>query len=360
LAQKPLTIGGQAIIEGVMMRGPNGYAMSVRRADGSIRTESTPHHPLTVRKPWLNLPILRGAVGLVEMMTIGMKALEFSAQEAERGEAAKEAAAKGLDLPHDDSPEKPISKWALALTLTFSLVVGLVMFNVLPNLATAFIAFLTGTGDRVLLEEHHPIVYNLISGVIRLIIIVGYIWAISLMNDVKRLFQYHGAEHKVVSAFESGKELTVAHAQSFTTLHPRCGTTFIALTMMVAIFVFAFFAYALMWVWPEFGNIPFWPRKAILILGHIAVMPLVAGVCFEVLRLGGRYRNNLFLKAIITPGYWFQRLTTSNPDDSMVEVAIRSLESALALPVPALAEATVKGVAPTRSDEMPEEAAAVG
>ena len=341
-----------------MMRGPNGYAMSVRRADGTIRTESTPHHPLTVRKPWLNLPVLRGAVGLVEMMSIGMRALEYSAQEAERGEAAVEAAKKGL--PHEEGQEKPISKWALALTLTFSLVVGLVMFNVLPNLATAFIAFLTGTGDKVLLEEHHPIVYNLISGVIRLIIIVGYIWAISQMKEVKRLFRYHGAEHKVVSAFESGKELTVAHAQSFTTLHPRCGTTFIALTMMVAVLVFAFFAHALMWVWPEFGDLRFALRKTILILGHIAVMPLVAGVCFEVLRLGGRYRNNLFLKAIITPGYWFQRLTTSEPDDSMVEVAIRSLESALALPVPALAEANVKGVVTVRGDEMPDEAAAVG
>ena len=365
MAQQPLTIGGQAIIEGVMMRGPHGYAVSVRRGDGTIRTEITPHHPLIVRRPGLNIPVLRGAVGLLEMMTIGMKSLEFSAQEAEKDERARaeaeKAAKEGAAPPDAAEPEadKPISKLALFLTLAFSIVVGLVMFNVIPNLATAFIAHITGTGDKVLLEEQHPVAYNVISGVIRLFIIVGYIWAISLMSDVKRLFQYHGAEHKVVSAFEAGNGLTVANAQKFTTLHPRCGTTFIALTMMVAVLVFAVFAYALMWVWPGFADLRFAWRKTILILGHIAIMPVVAGVCFEVLKLGGRYRSNLLLKLLITPGYWFQRLTTREPDDSMVEVAIRSLESALAIPAPALAPAAVKTVERMESRaEMPGAAAA--
>ncbi len=331
MPQPPLTIGGQAVIEGVMMRGPHGYAIACRRADGTIRTEITPHRALTVRKKWLNLPVLRGAVGLVEMLTIGMKSLEFSAQEAERGEREKEAALAGTAA--SGSPEeKPLSRAALAATMALSLAIGITMFVVIPNIATHFAAVIAGAGDRPLLEEQRPILYNLISGFIRLLIVVGYIWAISLMKDVRRLFQYHGAEHKAVSCFEAGRDLTPREVQKFTTLHPRCGTTFIAITLMVAIVVFAVFAKVLLFFWPGFAELAFAARKAILIFGHVAIMPVVAGVCFEILRLGGRHRNNPLLQVFLQPGYWFQRLTTREPDDSMVEVAINALQSALAIP----------------------------
>jgi uncharacterized protein YqhQ len=339
LPQAPLTIGGQAVIEGVMMRGPNGYAISVRRHDGTILTETTPGIPLTRRKKWLNLPILRGAVGLVEMMTIGMKSLEFSANEAEKSDrerAAHEVArAEGREPEAVEHEDKPLSRLALAATLALSLVIGLTMFVVIPNIATHFLGVLFGSGDKPLLEEQTPVLYNIVSGFIRLLIVVGYIWAISFLPDVRRLFQYHGAEHKAVSAFEGGRELTVANVQPFTTLHPRCGTTFIAITLIVAVLVFAVFANVLMAVWPGFAQLRFVVRKTLLISGHILIMPLVAGVCFELLRLGGKYGNNIFLKILITPGFWFQRLTTKEPDDSMVEVSISALKSALAIPAPA-------------------------
>jgi uncharacterized protein YqhQ len=338
LPQTPLTIGGQAVIEGVMMRGPNGYAISVRRHDGSIRTEVSPGIPLARRVKWLNLPVLRGAVGLIEMMGIGLKSLEFSANEAEKGDrekAALEAArAEGRDHTPGDAEEKPISRIALALTLAFSLVIGLTMFVVVPNLATHFLGVLVGPGQTPLLEEQKPVLYNIVSGFIRLLIVVGYIWAISFLPDVRRLFQYHGAEHKAVTAFENGRDLTVENVQPFTTLHPRCGTTFIAITLIVAVLVFAVFANVLVALWPAFAELRFAWRKTILILGHILIMPVVAGVCFELLRLGGKYRNNLLLKMLIAPGFLFQRLTTKQPDDSMVEVAITALQSALAIPAP--------------------------
>ena len=339
--KKNLTVGGQAVIEGVMMRGPEGYAIAVRRADGNINKAVHPHTPLGRRYPFFKLPIVRGAAGLFEMMAIGMRSLEFSAQQAslddpEVGKKIAEAEAAsiitGVGPEILPAGEKPISKAALAGTMAFSLTLGLAMFVVVPNISTHFLGKLTTSSGQPFLEENTPLAYNLISGAIRMTIIVGYIWLISLMPDVKRLFQYHGAEHKAVSAFEAGKELTVPNVRPFTKLHPRCGTTFIAITLIVAIITFAFFARLLVAIWPDFYQFAFWPRKMMLIAGHILIMPLVAGVCFELLRLGGKYTNNILLKLLITPGFWFQHLTVREPDDSMIEVAIESLKAALAIP----------------------------
>lgn len=330
-AVKPVTVGGQAVIEGVMMRSANGYAVAVRRANGKIEHEASQHIPIARKYPIFKLPILRGAVGLVEMMSIGMKTLEFSAQKAALDDPSTKADAD------DDKPA--MSKLAVAGTMALSLSIGLVIFAVIPNIATHWISKLLAGGGDHLLEENSPIVYNLISGAIRMVIIVGYMWLISLSPDIKRMFRYHGAEHKAVSAFEAGKELTVENVRPFTIFHPRCGTTFIAITLMVAILTFAVFAKVLVAVWPEFAEYSFGVRKTILILGHILVMPIVAGLCFELLRLGGKYTNNILLKILITPGYWFQRLTVKEPDDSMIEVAIFSLNRALALPEPAPAAA---------------------
>lgn len=335
-----ITVGGQAVIEGVMMRSANGYAVAVRRADQSIETDVNHHIPLGRRYPIFKYPVIRGAAGLFEMMAIGMKSLEFSAQQAALDDPAEieKRKAKGENtdgMPAKDEP--PMSKLALALTMAFSMGMGLTLFVVVPNLATHFLGMLFMPNGEPILEENSPLIYNLISGFVRMTIIVGYIWGISFMPDVKRLFRYHGAEHKAVSAFEAGKELTVDNVRPFTIFHPRCGTTFIAITLMVAILTFAFFAQILLAVWPEFAEFSFPARKAMLIFGHILLMPLVAGLCFELLRLGGRFPRNPFLKILITPGYWFQHLTVNHPDDSMIEVAIVSLKEALGVREPALA-----------------------
>jgi len=378
-AARQVTVGGQAVIEGVMMRGANGWAVAVRRADQSIDTTVNPHVPLARRYPVFKLPILRGAAGLFEMMAIGMKSLEYSAQQAalddpaevaKREKAAEAAAgsaaatvAGGIGLAasgaaaveHGEKPDAPpMSKAALAATMAFSIGLGLVLFVVVPNLAAHFLGRVFSPDHQPILEENSPLAYNLISGFVRICIIVGYIWAISLMPDVKRLFRYHGAEHKAVSAFEAGKDLTVENVRPFTIFHPRCGTTFIAITMMVAILTFAFFARVLVAVWPDFATFSFPARKAMLILGHIILMPLVAGLCFELLRLGGRFPKNPLLLILITPGYWFQRLTVKEPDDSMIEVAIQSLKEALAIREPAPAA----NAAPAMSTSSAEVAAA--
>lgn len=333
---KQITVGGQAVIEGVMMRGAHGYAVAVRRADNSIDIDVNTHIPLARRYPVFKYPVIRGAAGLFEMMGIGMKSLEYSAQQAALDDPKEQEKRKAQGKA--DSDEPVMSKMALAATMAFSLCVGLGIFVVIPNLATHYLGVLLN-GDPIL-EEVTPLRYNLISGAIRILIIVGYIWAISLMPDVKRLFRYHGAEHKAVSAFEAGKDLTVENVRPFTIFHPRCGTTFIAITLMVAILTFAVFANVLTSIWPAFNDMPFWPRKIFLIFSHIVLMPLVAGLCFELLRLGGRFPKNPLLHLLITPGYWFQRLTVKQPDDSMIEVAIVSLKEALGIrePVPAAAD----------------------
>ncbi len=317
---RPLMVGGQALIEGVMMRAPQGVAMAVRRPDGSIVVRAEPYKPLTKRHKWLGLPIIRGAVSLFEMLLIGYRALEFSALEASR-ENSEDAVDKSSSS----------SKRELVFSIFIGVALAIGLFVVLPNLATHFSALpFAGRGQR-LLEEHSPVLYNLISGAIRIAIFVAYVWLISRMPEVRRMFQYHGAEHKTVSAYEAGLPLTVEHARRFSTFHPRCGTTFVAIVLLVAVFVFAVFARVLLAVWPSFADLPFAARKVLLIAGHIVLMPIVAGVCFELLRLGGRYPNNPLAKVFLVPGYWFQRLTTKEPDDSMLAVAIVALEHAFAV-----------------------------
>lgn len=297
--------------------------MAVRRPDSSIVVWSEPYVPVTERRPWLRWPILRGAASLIEMLLIGFRALEFSAIESSRTSSSTDEAGRS-------GPEHATSRSELLLSLGLGLALAIGLFVVLPNLATHFSALPFSGGQGRLLEEQSPILYNLIAGAIRIALFVGYVWVISRMEEIRRMFQYHGAEHKTVSAYEAGLPLTVDNVRPFSTFHPRCGTTFIAIVLLVAILVFAVFARVLVWSWPQFATLGFGWRKAILILGHILLLPIVAGVCFEFLRLGGRYPNHPLVKVFLMPGYWFQRLTTKEPDDSMIEVAICALEHALA------------------------------
>ena len=284
--EKPL-VGGQAVIEGVMMRGFGKVATAVREPDGNINVQVKNVSSITERFPILKLPLLRGAVSLFESLILGMKSLSFSAQAA--GEEDEQLTDREL-----------IGTVILAIALACGL------FLAIPTFAAKF--FHTLTDD--------PIILNLAEGFLRLIIFLAYLFAISQMKDIQRVFQYHGAEHKTIFCYEADLPLTVENVKKFPRLHPRCGTAFLLIVMLVSIFVFAFLG---------------WPDLWLRILSRIILLPLVAGLSYEIIRFAARSENSL-IKAAIMPGLWLQYLTTREPDDSMIEVAIKSLEAVTPTP----------------------------
>jgi uncharacterized protein YqhQ len=293
--QRDAPVGGQAVLEGVMMRGVSTWAVATRK-DGEIAVETHPVVSWTRRSRALRWPVIRGVVALGQSLSIGFKALEVSANaQAEPDEA-------------------PISKptWALTIVAALALAVGL--FFVVPVLLTSVIK---GWLDSSLL-------FWLVEGLLRTVIFLGYIVLLSRQKDLRRLFQYHGAEHKVISTYESGLELTPANAQGFSRLHPRCGTSFLLVVMIVAIFVFA----------PV--GLPAW---YILLATRIIGVPLVTGLSFEVIKFAGRNRGKAWVQLIIWPGMQLQKLTTREPEDEQVEVAIAALEAVLAVEDPRNASA---------------------
>ncbi|MEQ2867449.1 DUF1385 domain-containing protein [Selenomonas noxia] len=279
-----LAVGGQAVIEGVMMRDAAKTATAVRLPNGEIAVEMHPVTSIRDRYPVLNLPLIRGSVIMVESLVIGMRALSFSAQAA--GEE-----------------DEQMTKKEIALTILFALVLASVLFIVIP----------TGAAHLAAAYTNDPIVFNLIEGGIRLAIFLLYIWGISWMGGIRRVFQYHGAEHKTIHCYEAGEALTVENVQKFPRLHPRCGTNFLLIVMVIAIVFHVFFG---------------WPDLWLRILSRLAVLPVVAGVSYEIIRFAGRSENRI-VRILITPGLWLQYLTTRPPDDEMVEVAIESLKAVL-------------------------------
>ena len=279
-----LAVGGQAVIEGVMMRDANKTATAVRLPNGDIEVETHPVTSIRDRYPVLNLPLIRGSVIMVESLVIGMRALSFSAQAA--GEE-----------------DEQMTKKEIALTILFALVLASVLFIVIP----------TGAAHLAAAYTNDPIVFNLIEGGIRLAVFLLYIWGISWMGGIRRVFQYHGAEHKTIHCYEAGEALTVENVQKFPRLHPRCGTNFLLIVMVIAIVFHVFFG---------------WPDLWLRILSRLAVLPVVAGVSYEIIRFAGRSENRI-VRILITPGLWLQYLTTRPPDDEMVEVAIESLKAVL-------------------------------
>ncbi len=279
-----LAVGGQAVIEGVMMRDAAKTATAVRLPNGEIAVEMHPVTSIRDRYPVLNLPLIRGSVIMVESLVIGMRALSFSAQAA--GEE-----------------DEQMTKKEMALTILFALVLASVLFIVIP----------TGAAHLAAAYTNDPIVFNLIEGGIRLAIFLLYIWGISWMGGIRRVFQYHGAEHKTIHCYEAGEALTVENVQKFPRLHPRCGTNFLLIVMVIAIVFHVFFG---------------WPDLWLRILSRLAVLPVVAGVSYEIIRFAGRSENRI-VRILITPGLWLQYLTTRPPDDEMVEVAIESLKAVL-------------------------------
>lgn len=278
-------VGGQAVIEGVMMRYREKMAIAVRKPDKQIFLHQEALRPAGTRYPALRLPVLRGMVAFVEALVLGVRALTISASQA----AADE--------------EEELTAWQLALTVAFAMALAISLFFLLP---TVIVRLLAGPGPGT------PLLLNLLEGGIRISIFLGYVYLISRLKDIERVFQYHGAEHKAIFCFEAGESLTVDNARAFSAVHPRCGTSFLLLVMAVSILLFSFFG---------------WPDLVQRLLLRLTMLPLVAGIAYELIQLAGRYRIFCYLTA---PGLWLQRLTTREPDDQQLEVALRALQSVVA------------------------------
>ncbi len=311
-------IGGQALLEGVMMRSPHAYAIAVRKPSGEVVTHAEPLHRLSEKHPWMGWPLVRGVATLAQAMALGFRALRFSANvalEAEeaRAEAEAKAATKSEAKPEAAAPAEgkkklEISGWMMAVNVLFSLGFFIFFYKFLPLVATTKLQALSPVFSG-------PVMFNLVDGVIRIALFLLFIWAVSLWADIKRVYRYHGAEHKTVYAFESRKPLSIEHAQSFSTYHPRCGTSFLMTVMLISILFYALAPVE-----------TFWSRFAV----RIVLLPVIAGVSFEIIRFSAKYRTSLF--ALMTlPGLWLQRITTQPPDNSMVECAIVALNQSMEL-----------------------------
>jgi len=303
-----ISVGGQAVIEGVMMRAPNALAIAVRKPNGEVAVKEDVWRSLSNRLKFLKWPLIRGSVVFLEALINGLQALSYSANQALEEEKGKKA--------------DKLSSFALTLVMVVAFGVGLLFFVVIPHYLTGFLGQFFGRDLSV-----DSILFHLIDGVIKVFFFVSYIYFISFMKDIRRIFQYHGAEHKCIFAYENGDELTVSNCQKYSTLHPRCGTAFLLLVFLVSIFLFSVI-------------FPFLPKfldlgKTLENLVYIGIkMPLlfpIAGLAYEVIKISGKKPDHPLLKWIITPGLWLQRLTTRPPSDDQVEIALHALQGALRL-----------------------------
>ncbi len=300
-----LLVGGQALIEGVMMRSPGAYGVAVRRPDGSLAFLRGKVASLAARSPFLRaflkLPVLRGVAVLFQSLALGIRALNFSAAEA--------MAEPGREAEPTVSPPPEKSGWAIAGSMSIGLAVGAGVFLLLP-------LWLTQLAERTLYAgQLSNLAFNLIDGALRALFFLGYIFAISRLKDIHRVFQYHGAEHKVVFNYERRLPLTVENARAQSRLHPRCGTSFLLFVLLVSILVFAFI-----------------PKAAPLLVklgGRLLLVPVIAGLSYEVLRFTAKHRAAPLFSLLVAPGLALQRITTQEPTDDMLEVAIAALECAL-------------------------------
>lgn len=308
-ALKPMAVGGQAVLEGVMMRAPGMVATAVRRANGEIVVRKEPHTSLSDRYRILKLPILRGAVGLIEMMAIGIRTLNFSAEIAmEDGDLRTGTSGNGSQRLQNTWRDN----LRLSATVAFSLAVGVAVFFVTPLAVTTFFFDV----------EQEPLWFNLIAGGVRIALLLGYLAGISMLKDIRRLFEYHGAEHKAVFAFEKGEALTVEAAARQSRFHPRCGTSFLLIVMFVAIVLFSVLDALLIQWW---GDV----NVALRVTTHLPLIPLVGGVSYEFIRVSAKHSETSLGKLLVAPGLWLQRITTKEPDPSQLEVALAALRCAV-------------------------------
>lgn len=291
MSKNPISVGGQAVIEGVMMRSPTYYATAVRTPQGRIVIQKNRFRGLTSRFRFLNIPIIRGAINLVETMWIGIQSLSYSATQA-------------IDETETSKPKKGGFKQTLSIlgSIVFALGMGFLLFFLIPLWLTE------------LLPVENGIWFNLIDGVFRLAIFLAYILAIAQWKEMRRIFQYHGAEHKTIYVFENGQDLTIDNARPYTTLHPRCGTSFLLVVMLVSIVVFAFL-----------GKPQTWGDRFF----RFAMIPVIGGISFEFIKLSAKEKLAPYLKPATWPGLMLQKVTTSEPSDDMLEVAIAALDACL-------------------------------
>jgi uncharacterized protein YqhQ len=283
-------IGGQAVLEGVMMRGPSNWSLAVRKPDGEIAQLSHEIHSVMARHRFFRLPVIRGIIALGESLAIGFRALAISANYAAQEEG------------DDDEVSTEIGRGALIFAFAIAIGFALLLFKVTPALLTSWLPIET-TG-----------VFVVVEGLIRVTLFIAYLAVISLLPDLRRVFQYHAAEHKAINAYEAGDELEPERVQRYSLIHPRCGTAFLLWVMVIAIFVFAFFGQPA-WYW--------------LITSRILLLPLIAGIAYELIRFAGKHTGNSILMTLLAPGLWLQRLTTREPTLDQLEVSISALKDVL-------------------------------
>jgi len=291
-------VGGQAVLEGVMMRSPHAWAIACRKPSGQVEVHSEPLERLSEKHKWMGWPIVRGVITLGHAMGLGFRALRFSANVA-------------LDELQPDKPKEKkleVSGWIATVNIIFSVGFFIFMYKYLPLLAATE------------LKKYNPalsgqIVFNLVDGLIRLLLFLLFIWGVSFLKDIRRVYEYHGAEHKTVFAFENGDELNAPNVQRYSTYHPRCGTSFLMTVMLISIGFYMLIPVT-----------TFWARFAV----RIALLPVITGVSYEIIRFAAKHRGSLFAM-MTTPGLWLQRITTQRPSDDQAECAIVALDNAMSL-----------------------------
>jgi uncharacterized protein YqhQ len=287
-----LRVGGQAVIEGVMMRSPHSMAVAVRKPNGEIVVKRERLNFFSEKKLFSKFPLVRGVMNLLSALVLGMKALNFSANQS-------------LE------EEKEVSSWTMGFTFVFALCFGILLFFLVPLFLTKWLRF------AIPMVSTSGILFNLVDGIIRLMIFLAYLWAISFFKEIRRIFQYHGAEHKSIFAFEAGEVLMPDRVKSYSHLHPRCGTSFLLIVMVVSIFVFALVPHQL-----SFGY---------KVASRVVFIPLIAGLAYEIIRFADQKRERKSMQYFIKPGLWLQRMTAHEPSEDQIEVALRALHEVLEL-----------------------------
>jgi uncharacterized protein YqhQ len=296
-------VGGQAVVEGIMMRSPNNLTIAVRKPKGNIIVKKKPFKTFVQRFKFLNIPILRGVINLFEMMIVGTQAINYSAAESVEDEPAEDIKRSiGMKIFE-----------AILFTISFLVAIALsiTLFKYTPLWITTFLE------SRVPFIKEHWMLFNLIDGIIKTSIFVGYIYILTLAKSFRRIFEYHGAEHKSIFTYEKKLPLTPENATKQTRFHPRCGTSFVLIVFIISILVYTV--------------VPKQDSLTMNLLVRLAFLPLIAGISYEILKFSAKHNKNIFMRAFIAPGLWFQRLTTKEPDSKQLEVGLKSLSDILEL-----------------------------
>ena len=306
--EEKVHIGGQAVIEGVMIRNKNVYTIAIRKNDGSIDVVKRNIKSPSQNHKILNAPFVRGITALFENLILGIKSLLYSAE---------------IAMPEEENKKKSgvNSNLIMIFGMIPALILGVALFMVLPNLSTHFLG---------IVEKDNPFVFNIVAGAIRLTVFLLYIIIISFMKDIRRTFQYHGAEHKSIFCYESNKPLDIEAAKSFKTLHPRCGTSFLFFVFFITILVFPLITIAIQMLYKDFATLHLAYRKIITLALHLFVaLPIIASFSYELLKLADKLKDSFFMKVLIAPGLLLQKITTKEPDDEQLEVALEAVKAVL-------------------------------